>query len=115
MHLVEFLVKYSDSRYLYQVLSPKIANSATRNSSIELVFKVNMVCIEIGEYFLSNEVKGVYEKPIILITHSMTLCSEEGKKSEVAHLQQHKIIHRILSATNVGCRNKATPMQTEPI
>lgn len=58
--------------------------------------------------------KGVYEKPIILITHNMRVCSEEGKKFEVAHLEQHRIVHRILNAKNLGDRNKVIPMQIEP-
>lgn len=55
--------------------------------------------------------KGVYEKPIILITRNMRMCSEEGKKFEVPHLEQH----RILNARNLGDRNKIIPMQIEPI
>lgn len=31
------------------------------------------------------------KKLIILITHNMNVCSEEGKKFEIAHLEQHRI------------------------
>jgi hypothetical protein len=55
--------------------------------------------------------KGVYEKPVILITHNMTVCSEVRKKFEIAHLEQHRIIHGILSVTSQGCRNKVILMQ----
>lgn len=61
------------------------------------------------------KLKGVYEKPIILITHNMTVCSEEGMKFEIAHLEQHRIIHGILSATNLEYKNKAMPMQIESL
>lgn len=59
--------------------------------------------------------KGVYENPIILITHNMSVCSEEGKKFEIAHLEQHRIVRRILNAMNLAYRDKVIPMQIEPI
>jgi hypothetical protein len=45
----------------------------------------------------------------------MTVCSEEGMKFEIAHLEQHRIIHGILSATNLEYKNKAMPMQIESL
>lgn len=41
------------------------------------------------------------------------MCSEEGKKFEIAHLEQHRIIHGILSTRNLEYKNKARPIQIE--
>lgn len=59
--------------------------------------------------------KYVFEKLIILFTHNMRMCSEEGKKFQIAHFEQHGIVHRILNAMNLGYRNKVIPMQIKPI
>lgn len=59
--------------------------------------------------------KDVFEKLIILITHIIRVCSEEGKKFQITHFEQHGIVHKILNATNLGYRNKVIPMQIKPI
>lgn len=43
------------------------------------------------------------------------MCSGEGKKSEIAHLDQHRIIRRILSATNLEYKSKVMPIQIDSL
>lgn len=43
------------------------------------------------------------------------MCSGEGKKSEIAHLDQHRIIRGILSATNLEYKSKAMPIQIDSL
>lgn len=45
----------------------------------------------------------------------MNMCSEEGKKFEIAHLEQHRTVCKILNATDMGYRNKVIPVQIEQI
>lgn len=74
---------------------------------------ISLRCAVFSIYLMKS--KGVYEKPIILITHNMSLCPEEGKKFAIAHLEQHRTVCKILNATNMGYRNKVIPVQIEQI
>lgn len=112
-HLAKFL-KYD--RYVFLILSSQIANSISPDPRIEIVEKLTWCAwgCAIFSIHLMNS-KGVYENPIILITHNMSVCSEEGKKFEIAHLEQHRIVRRILNAMNLAYRDKVIPMWIEPI
>lgn len=114
MHLVKFYWKYG--RCISEILFSQIANSISPDPSIKIVTKLAwyaLRCVILSIHLM--KLKGVYEKPIILITHYMSMCSEEGNKFEIAHLEQHRAIRNILNATNLGYRNKVIPIQIEPI